>query len=807
MVNELRQHITTYKDRVDQIIAQAGRNFVTDNQDKENLAFDMKCSEIEALSLRDNDDLCYDRLTTPLSYSLWYQGKRINAFISYFSDLLFKSRFEKSIRIFDLGAGTGAVQFACSIVLYAMKEKGIQSPNVTIVNIDTSPLMLNYHNKYIRPLVEEEFETGKIKCEYQVNSWHNTDDTANTNNWIIASYLFDHSETIAEVKSNFFNLINKFNPNKLILITASRKKHFIKSLSSDLNNKYASYSNNETGVFTGSLIGVQEFRREISRKFNLNLVRYPVWKDPENWVYAEIFENRFPTTGLDFSSNESISLFNPPFVVRRDIQLNKEQIEAAENNESRPCLINGPAGCGKSIVISERIKNIIVDYRNRGRLNEINILLTTFNIRLENNIRNWIEDLLTDLNISFEKNGTKTIVKGLVNDSGVINFLHFDILPTRIGKLKGEIKFDSYHVNFIKLIVDHARTMDTYSKYVNDICMNPEFLLEEYERVWYGLEVNNPAHYLEIQRKGRGHRPLGNTQRKIVAALLSHYESELKRIGKSSFMSMRRDFLNLIKANEVEERFSHIVVDEFQDCTQADYSIFYGLLKNNNNLILAGDLAQSVHLGRSSDIPRMNNTDGERMGNRRTYSLKGSYRLPSRISECIKPISNHIIANLNPDGSEINSFKGAPPGARPIVVFGENEDEMATKILSIVSIYEPYDIINLKKVPAEKISILEKDIDLQRKLISLRNNIAETDTVLKIKGLEKRCIVWSTRVISEREDELYNFVYTILTRTSSILIIAMFPDLKSDVIDILKKLNKTRLIFFDQESKDKFEQL
>ncbi len=807
MILEIQEHIKSYRDKIEWVIAQAGRDFVHVNKNKPNLGFDLKTAESEALLLRDNDDLCYDRLTTPLSYSLWYQGKRLNAFIVYFSELLYNSRNENSIRIFDLGAGTGAVQFACSVVIQAMHEKGIRTPVVSIVNIDTSPLMLNYHNTYIRPLVDSAFPKGRIKCEYQVNSWHNSEHTSHSNNWIIASYLFDHSETISDVKLNFFKLVKKFNPNKLILITASRKRHFVQSLSSHLKDVYSTHTISDTGIFNGPLTQVQELRREISRKHNLNLNRFPMWKDPENWVYAEIFENKFPSIGFDFTDNDTIALFNPPFIVRRDIQLNKEQIDASEHSEFRPCLINGPAGCGKSLVISERIKNIILDYRKRGELNNLNILLTTFNIRLEDNIRSWIEELLNLFEIPFEKDGSKTIINGFTNDKGVINFLHFDILPTRLGRIEGRIKFDNYHTNFLRKIVDQATTMDVYSKYVGDLSMNPEFLLEEYERVWYGLEVENEFHYLEIQRKGRGHRPLGNTQRKIVAKILSHYEREIKKLDESSFIMRRREFLRLIKEKKIKDVFSHIIVDEFQDCTQADYSIFYGLLKNNNNLILAGDLAQSVHLGRSSDIPRMNNSDGERMGNRRTFTLKGSYRLPSRISECIKPISEYIISNINPDGSQMNSFKGAPPGARPILIYGDNVQEMAEKIISAVSIYEPYDIINLSKVPAEKITILEKDLELQQHLLSLRNNIAETDTVLKIKGLEKRCVVWSTRVTAGREDELYNFVYTILTRTSSILIIAIFPDLKNEVIQIIKKMNKSRLIFFDQVSKDKYENL
>jgi hypothetical protein len=804
---ELSRYIESQKDNLDLILAEAARSYVNKYSGFENFAYDMAQSEAEAIQLSGNDDLCYDRLSTPVSYSLWYQGKRINAFLSYLSELLYQSRNENSIRLFDLGAGTGAVQCACAVVLSGIKSLGYATPKVTIVNVDTSPLMLQYHNKHIRPLVEKYYGISLLKCEYHVNSWDSVDSGSHTNNWIVASYLFDHSENLVDIRKNFYSLVQKFEPNKLILITAGRKRKYLQAIAGELSDLFRPIQLPEHGLYSGSLINVQEVRTEISQKYALNMSRAPRWKDPSNWVHTLALESFSPSTGLSFEGESQINLFNPPFILRKDVKLNEKQLLAAKHKDNQPVVISGPAGCGKSLVISERVKNIVLDYRNSGRIKELNILITTFNKQLEHNIRNWIEELFSVNNIPYSRKGTVTEVEGIVNGTGFIHFLHFDVLPTRIGKLRGNINFSRGLIHFLQQIIDQAKSMDTYKDYIGDICMNPEFLLDEYERVWYGLEVESKEHYLGISRKGRGHLPLGKVQRKIVASLLSHFEKEMKRCGISSFYLMRKNFLQLIKKGTASNIYSHIVVDEFQDCTQADYSIFYGLLKENNNLILAGDMAQSVQIGSSSDIPRQDNSDGERMNNRKSHLLEGSYRLPCRISECVKPLSQFIISTTNPAGSEMNSFKGAPPGARPILVYANDTATMADKISAIIDVYDVYDIIDTTKQPPDRVSILEKDFDLQRELLSRKNNVAETDTILKIKGLEKRCVVWSTRINVEKKEELVNFVYTILTRTSSILIIAVFPEMDSDVIDMVKKLKKNRLIFWDDSSHKYYNEL
>src|SRR5690606_41693663 len=86
----------------------------------------------------------------------------------------------------------------------------------------------------------------------------------------------------------------------------------------------------------------------------------------------------------------SLDIYNPPITVRRDVTLNDKQKRAARDTET-PSIIVGPAGCGKSIVITEKIKNIVeaAEYSP-----DLKILVTTFNKGLIGKLAEWLKDLL-----------------------------------------------------------------------------------------------------------------------------------------------------------------------------------------------------------------------------------------------------------------------------------------------------------------------------------------------------------------------------------------------------------------------------
>ena len=821
---ELIAWLDSQKATLDSVIAKAGVDFYETNKSRTNFAFDLGECQIESYLLANNMDLCYDRPNTPFVYSLWYHARRVNTFLTHFASVIFNSP-DKEIDFFDLGAGTGAVQWAVGLIYHKMREAGHPTPKIRIINIDTSPFMLAYSKEYLwKHFIEhypycKEIDSATSPIEYDVNSWSNQRKVAVKNPWITASYLFDISDTSDNefhykeaVVKGFNDIVKSFSPAKMLLLTSKSKEYLVDEVAKSFNKDFYFIDKirENSLLLKGRLDRVNQLRSHLHSLYKdvfetykeLSIQNAATWNDI-SFVGTVISKRQATIFSID--PEETIRLSNPSIKIRRDVELNDEQKKAARNIE-RPSVIIGPAGCGKSIVITERILNIV---KESGYNPNLRILLTTFNKELLGQLAIWLNDILDQSKFRLVYDRTyfgsqdkpcKFFFNG--NETGVANIrlLHFDMLPKLIGQIPyWGIVDDNTHNNLLRTIIQEVKTVNKITDDRYDSILNPEFLLEEYQRVIYGLQVgvqDSKEEYLNVSRKGRGTK-LDKDRRELVWQCLKPYAHKIFTNKIPSFTLRRQLFLSKLRRREINEIYDYIIVDEFQDCTKADFETFFHLLRDPNHLVISGDLAQAVHLGRSANIETLREAirEGRSMNDISWNYLEGSYRLPFRICEAVRGISEHI--NLTFKGSKAASiltpYKGAPPGARPIIVSGINEEDISTKIFEIIRTYEIYDL-KLK-------CILEKDDLLASK------TLIESDTVLRLKGMEKHLVVWSTRKNIESKKERFEFVYTILSRTSSILIIALYdnpePRLSTQPVyyEPLKLLRRDRLIFWDKASR------
>ncbi|MFD2914778.1 UvrD-helicase domain-containing protein [Psychroserpens luteus] len=801
-------HIASIKNTLDNAIKIAAENYYVVHKDDSNFLFDVKETSRECYLLSRGADLCYDRPSIGFTYSLWYQGRRVNSFLKYLSQAIFEAKQEKSITIYDLGAGTGAIQWACAAVASAFHKYDVECPVIKIINIDTSPFMLDYNRLYLWPALVSLLPDLKnsILPSYFVNSWSSdVDDFNNSNNWITASYLFDHTENSENLKKDFKKLIEKIKPTKILLTSSFNKKGYTQDIAKELaQNNYTSQEVNNDLIYSGGMPATVAIRKWFNNNSGCNFSGTPSWN--ENYIYGVICSSTSPTFNLfALDTTNEVNLYNPPLVVRREIKLNQTQNKAAQN-DNKPTIIVGPAGCGKSVVITQRVLNIVDEAIKTNTISKINILLTTFNKALKAYLLNWIKDLFDSRNITYTENykyGLKTQGSEFIN----VFLMHFDVLPTRLWKplFKEEQPFNDsllFETGLLKRAqeaINSIKESENISTAEFDNVLNPEYVLEEYNRVIYGQNYTKMDVYLTSTRSGRPVLAYNGDRRRLLFKTVQKFLLIMENNNESSIITRRHKFLKEINKNKFKGYFTHVFVDEFQDCTQSDYEIFYGLLKDPNNLIIAGDFAQAVHLGRVASIPRVDDAKGERMRNRVTHKLDGSYRLPYRISEAIKPLSEAI--NEVQEGADIiTPYKGAPPGARPILVYAENNQDLAKKIINITKAFNSFDVVD--SIPPYKnlITILEKDIATTNALNNMKSGVCQTDTILRLKGLEKKLIVWSTNTEITHTEEIKNFVYTIFTRTSGLLIIGMFKDIKKEYKEIITSLRKDRVMLWDESS-------
>ncbi len=801
------------QENIDEIIADAGKKFIQDNHSNPNFSFDLAECQSESFNLIQHKDLCYDRPNTPLVYSLWYQARRINTFIHFFAKSILRSG-DKLIEIFDLGAGTGAVQLAAGLISCGLKElsNGGDYPSIRIINIDTSPFMLSYNKEYLWPSFLKKYpglkENLKFQIEYSVNSWNVGIERRATNPWLTASYLFDITDKLEETASDFIKIVRQYQPTTVLLLTSNqyKKVKMLERVGDVLKGEgYRIEAIDETQLlFGGDLQKTNRLRSELGHHYNgRGLNSSASWRDG-SFQGLTLRKNEMVLNLVEDPQRKisKIQLFNPPIKVRSEITLSEEQQKAVDFFD-RPSIIIGPAGSGKSVVISEKVATLV---KKRDYDPNLKILVTSFNKGLIRKLGDWVENLLDSDKIQRiflpNSDGTPSTITFQHSNSPNILIYHFDILPTRIGNIHQEtrngntpiLKNDSYHIGKLEEFAAAVIKEERVSEERHLKVLDPEFLLEEYHRVVYGFKIKNKADYLSVSRAGRWNS-LGRVQRDLVFAVISQYAKFLDENNYDSFITRRRKFLNKLLNGGGVEKFEYVFVDEFQDCTPADFDIFFNLFRkpiHTNNFFIAGDLAQAINIGKSADIPR-----DENMNKRESFYLTGSYRLPQKVSEAINPLSKAIVSRFrsNAAAKEISPVKNSPPGARPIIVYSPTLLGITNKIAKVYSKYKIYDI--------DKISILERDVPLLQSIRGL-NITAETSTILKLKGLEKRCILWSTRSHIDDPQEAYEFVYTILTRTSSILIIALSDETRPEYKKIINLLNIERLLFWDEETKSKF---
>jgi hypothetical protein len=803
MEKELLQWIQKQQNVLDKLIADAAADFRS-KKDHANFVFDANTVSKEMWNLRNGKDLCYDRPSIGFIYSLWYHGKRINTFLRYYLNLIMQSLDESKIEVFDLGAGTGAVQWAVGIVYAALKEMGIATPRFSVINIDSSPFMLQYNEHFLWKYFVRQYPVcADIKTVYRINSWVNEEPSTASNIWLSASYLFDHSENAEEIAAEFEKLVKAFEPGKLLLLSAIGKSAYVNKVAETLGKlgfarqKFVGEFSDE--VFKDSLQLVSEYRKALQQKADYGLSGDPAWN--KEGLYGLVLVKK---QGVFFPKDrEKIDLYVTLEKDRSRIKLTAEQRKAAENKDNHVIIV-GPAGCGKSVVLTQRVKNIVEDPVNPYSPH-LRILVTTFNKDLVAHLGDWIEQLLDCPNKcarqTFVRNNKKEPFSWFkFKGSAQVNIYvyHLDILPTKIGAIascdvtRNGQDIEAFHLEMLSQIAQEYAEMHKLDRKKMGKILDPVFLLEEYHRIIYGWQCSSETTYLTKERVGRGNNPTlryNSLRRRVVWEIIYTYLSRLKTSSLSNFTMQRHRFLRKLSKPNTIEKFDYILVDEIQDCTFADYTIFQNLLKPEGNLVLAGDLAQSIHLGTSVHFPT-SGFDKSR--------LKGSFRLPFRVSEAIKPLSQVINSEFrkrraSSETEIIYPYKGSPPGARPIIVYGRDCSQLAVKIRDIFSLYKVFGF--------DQLAIFENDWQLARELSSF-NIHSSVEIILKSKGLEKPCVIWSTRICIDTKKDIFEFVYTILTRTTSILIIAVCETVNSKFAEVLNYLtqDKEKIVIWDEET-------
>ena len=779
--------------------------------------YELDCSLGDIWRLSQDQDCCYDRPSIGPTYAMWYHGQRTHDAIRLIGRAVAESR--DGVQILDVGAGTGTTLFAAALVIAGLvRTHQPHAGRVHLKLVDASPFMLEHARtgwgELQRTLPELQ---GLVFPDFECATWPKATPFAAGDCIVVGSYMFDHSDAtrLAEITLAFRALLHRSRATELLLMSARPRREVAAGVAAALGRAgwTAQPGLLEPELWNGVLAQAHAVRSHLYTQANLpnpgRWQRQPPWNDFRDKVVFRFLgrETHPPIPAIPFAGQ---------------IDPDARQHEAATPDD-RPTLVFGAAGSGKSIVLAERVVRVVEVWQQCQREQLINtgqnppprVLVTAFNrdmvVRLKQLVRSRLGDGWRETEHRSDA-GFLPVTWSLSRDGQNqpdIRFANWDLVATRVLRFPANGRSNWAEQVPALLNGDEGALLPEYAR-------NEAWLLSELRRVIWGRRALVRGIYCgdgrtePIERRGR-ERPLQAQSRETVWRMLMdgrvrHWIHRLIDVHRA----MTRTIADGVPwRNGGFNPFTHIFVDECQDFTPADFDIVASMSDEGSRLFATGDHAQSLRLGRSCPIPGLIR---RRRWDRK--ELLGSYRVPLRICESVRPLAEFIAARDGVGEQDHErlaalpqSMKAATLGVRPVFVVGETRQHLATALADVLRTYGT--IVAEATDPAQRrISIVEEDEQLRACLQPLMNGAAlpiVSESMHSIKGLERSCVVWSTAAAFDTDESHEEWAYTILTRITCLLIVAMVPhETPEPIRRIVGRLHPQRVLHWTEEAEEQF---
>ncbi len=318
--------------------------------------------------------------------------------------------------------------------------------------------------------------------------------------------------------------------------------------------------------------------------------------------------------------------------------LNPEQQEAVDHSGG-PILVFAGAGSGKTRVITCRIAQLLARGVPASR-----VLAVTFTNKAAREMRDRVEKLVGV--------GASAIWMGT-----------FHSICSRMLRIDGEkIGLDR---NFVIYDADDQLGLVREvlkSQNLDEKAINPRMVLNEISAAKERL--SSPESFAE--------RASGYLEEKI-AGIYRSYNERLLRVGALDFDDLIFWTVRLLEQREdvrekYQERFLHVLVDEYQDVNQAQYRFVQLVGGKHRNVMVVGDDDQSIYAWRGADV-KLILSFGADWPDAKTVKLQQNYRSTKKILAAANDVirrnrsrSHKELWTQNADGAPITLSEA--PGER-----------------------------------------------------------------------------------------------------------------------------------------------
>lgn len=331
--------------------------------------------------------------------------------------------------------------------------------------------------------------------------------------------------------------------------------------------------------------------------------------------------------------------------------LNAQQRLAVETVEG-PLLIVAGAGSGKTRVLTTRIAHLIKAHQ----VPPYKILAVTFTNKAAQEM--------------------KERVSALVGASGEQTFMGtFHSLCVRV--LRMEVAHSGYQPNF--QIFDQGDQLSVLKECLKDLNLDPKRVDPRQLLAAIGKakdELITPAEY-----------PVsgGDFWAQTVARVYTKYQEKLVKSNALDFDDLIMVTVRMFQQNsevlcKYQERFSYILVDEYQDTNMAQYILVQLLAAGSGNLCVVGDEDQSIYAFRGADIRNILEFEKDFPG-AKLIKLEENYRS----TKSILGAANSVIRN-NVERKEKNLWTNRAEGEKVHFQQGENEKYEARFVADTINL-------------------------------------------------------------------------------------------------------------------------
>lgn len=331
--------------------------------------------------------------------------------------------------------------------------------------------------------------------------------------------------------------------------------------------------------------------------------------------------------------------------------LNSAQREAVEYLGG-PMMVIAGAGSGKTRVLTYKVAHLI-----DSGMDPFRILALTFTNKAAREMKERIEKLLGNTDARNIWMGT------------------FHAICARLLRIHGHHL--GYNRNFTIYDTDDSKSL--LRSIVKEMSLDPKIytassILHRISAAKTSLinheEYSNNSEYLSEDRK---------SNRPFFSEIFRRYNNRLHKSGAMDFDDLLfnmniliRDFPEVLY--HLQNKFSYILVDEYQDTNFAQYLIVKKLAANDENICVVGDDAQSIYGFRGANIENILNMRKD-YPDLTTFKLEQNYRSTQTIVKAANSVIKHnkdqiskVIWTENEPGNLLRLFKASTDNEEGVMV-------------------------------------------------------------------------------------------------------------------------------------------